>query len=98
MNIHLHHVIADITGVTGQKIGQSILNGEREPRSLASRIYTKKSGNNEISFDRRARLYQKTGVDLTRIDGINASTALTAMTEIGFSIADWKTERHLLLG
>jgi transposase len=35
MNIKLHHVIADITGVTGQAIIEAILSGHREPVQLA---------------------------------------------------------------
>lgn len=36
MNLPLHHVISDITGVTGMKIIRAIVNGERDPQILAS--------------------------------------------------------------
>lgn len=36
MNVQLHKVIADITGVTGIRILQAILDGERDPHKLAS--------------------------------------------------------------
>lgn len=36
MNIKLQHVIADITGKTGQAIISSILNGQRDPQKLAA--------------------------------------------------------------
>jgi len=36
MNIQLHHVISDITGVTGMKIIRAIIAGERNPKILAS--------------------------------------------------------------
>jgi transposase len=36
MNLLLHNVISDITGVTGRKIIQSILDGERDPIVLAA--------------------------------------------------------------
>jgi len=36
MNIQLHHVISDLTGVTGQAILQAILAGERNPLALAT--------------------------------------------------------------
>ena len=36
MNLQLHHVISDITGVTGMAIIDAILNGERDPQALAS--------------------------------------------------------------
>jgi len=36
MNVQLHHVISDLTGVTGQAILQAILAGERDPQTLAA--------------------------------------------------------------
>ena len=35
MNLLLHNVVSDITGVTGMKIIEAILAGERDPRVLA---------------------------------------------------------------
>ena len=35
MNLHLHHVLSDITGVTGMAIIKAILEGERDPEKLA---------------------------------------------------------------
>jgi transposase len=35
MNLQLHHVLADLTGKTGQRILDAILSGEREPEKLA---------------------------------------------------------------
>ena len=35
MNVQLHHVIADITGATGMRIIDAILNGVRDPSELA---------------------------------------------------------------
>jgi transposase len=35
MNVQLHHVVSDITGVTGMKIIRAILDGERTPANLA---------------------------------------------------------------
>jgi len=36
MNVQLHHVISDLTGVTGQAILNAILQGERDPQKLAA--------------------------------------------------------------
>jgi len=36
MNVQLHHVISDLTGVTGQAILTAILNGERDAQKLAA--------------------------------------------------------------
>lgn len=35
MNLHLHNVISDITGITGMKIIRSIVGGVRDPKALA---------------------------------------------------------------
>ena len=35
MNVQLHHVVTDITGVTGMQIIRAIIAGERDPRVLA---------------------------------------------------------------
>jgi transposase len=34
MNVHLHHVVSDINGVTGLRILDAILAGERDPKAL----------------------------------------------------------------
>jgi hypothetical protein len=36
MNLHLHHVISDIPGVTGRRIIRAIVAGERDPKTLAT--------------------------------------------------------------
>ena len=36
MNLQLHHVVSDITGVTGMRIIRAIVQGERDPAILAS--------------------------------------------------------------
>ena len=36
MNLQLHHVVSDITGVTGMRIIRAIVGGERDPDVLAA--------------------------------------------------------------
>ena len=36
MNLQLHHVVSDITGVTGMRIIRAIVDGERDPDVLAA--------------------------------------------------------------
>ena len=36
MNVHLQHVLADLTGATGMRIIRAILAGERDPHRLAA--------------------------------------------------------------
>jgi transposase len=165
MNIQLHKVITDITGVTGMKIIRAIVAGERDAVKLAGmkhtliksstetiakaltgeyrqehlfalkqaleiydvyqnkiaecdrqiEEYTKtfehkadandldsKSGKNnrtkrrknQPNFDLRTRLFEMTGVDLTQIDGIETMTAQTVISECGFDMSVFPTEKH----
>jgi transposase len=50
MNLHLHHVISDVTGVTGMRILRAIVAGERDPQTLAQyRDYRIKSSPETIA-------------------------------------------------
>jgi len=166
MNLNLDRVVTDITGVTGTRIINTILEGERDPYVLAnlrdkrckktvdeiaqaldghyreeqlfilkqalslfnfynqqikscdetleqyflliepsididakplkkSTKQTRHSPRNITCFNLRKELYRLTGVDLTRIDGINASTALKVISEIGIDMSQWKTSKRL---
>jgi transposase len=54
----------------------------------------KKPKGNAPRFDLGAELHRITGVDLTRIDGIDVLTAQTLLSEIGTDMHRWKTEAH----
>jgi len=45
-------------------------------------------------FDLRTELYRISGTDLTRIDGIDVSTAQTIISEIGLDMNRWPTEKQ----
>ena len=49
---------------------------------------------NAPKFDLRTRLYQMCGVDLTRIDGINVTTALAVLSEIGADMSKFPSDKH----
>jgi transposase len=49
---------------------------------------------NQAHFDLAASLYQVVGVDLTAIDGIDALTAQSIITEIGTDVSAWPTVKH----
>ena len=49
---------------------------------------------NAPRFDVRTHLYQMTGVDLTRIDGVDAYTALKVISEIGTDMTKWPSTKH----
>src|SRR5204863_8635349 len=67
---------------------------EHEQEPLKARRTRKKKHRNEPSFDCRSQAYRISGVDLTRIDGINESAALSLIAEIGVDMSPWKTEKH----
>ena len=48
---------------------------------------------NQPRFDLRAELVRRTGVDLTRIDGIDAMTAFTVISECGIDMTRFRSEK-----
>lgn len=161
MNVHLHKVVTDISGVTGMSIIRRIVEGERDPQALASlrrpgvkrteaEIAAALEGNyrpehvfalrqavtifdflrgqveecdgeietymatlapgkqapesprksrprprkNQPHFDLALELHRIAGVDLTRIEGIDALTAQTVITECGLDMSRFPTEKH----
>jgi transposase len=66
----------------------------RDGEALALRSRTRKRARTEPCFDARTLLHRMTGVDLTAIDAIDASTALTVIGEIGLDMSRWPTEKH----
>ena len=163
MNLLLHNVVSDITGVTGMRIIKAILDGERDSRVLAG--LRDKRGKNSIdtiskslegnyrhehlfslkqavdtfefyqgqitdcdreienllsgfdsatrslplqpsddtsskprriekTFNLQNELNRVSGVDLTKIDGIDSITALKVISEIGLDMDRWKSEKH----
>jgi transposase len=49
---------------------------------------------NAPKFDLRTRLFQMCGVDLTRIDGIDVTTALVVVSEIGTDMGRFPSDKH----
>jgi transposase len=166
MNVQLHKVLSDITGVTGMRIVRAIVAGERDPvvlarhrhplvkspeeeiaKALGGKFLTEQvfllgewlamydfthqrietcdrqieaymgtlkarpapsTGPGEVAspratrrknqphFDLRAELCRITGVDLTRIPGIDALTSQTLVSEIGVDVSAFATEKHFV--
>jgi len=144
MNLQLHHVVTDITGATGMRIIKAILDGERDPETLASMrdprcrnsqstIARSLKGNYRpehlfglqqavelyefyqtkiVDCDRRIldqlrsfddhagpgsvedALIRMSGTDLTSIDGIDTTTALKVLAEIGTDMSRFKSSKH----
>lgn len=163
MNLQLHKVISDITGVTGMAILRKIVAGERDPQTLAAlkdpriksstteiakaltgdyraehlfvlqqelalyEIYQQqilagdrqieqclwrfdsktsdspgprkgkkrnKPKGNDPQFDLRSHLFRISGVDFTRIDGLDALTVQTILSEVGLDSTRFPTVKH----
>jgi transposase len=62
---------------------------QTEPKSKRK----KKLQKHEYPFDLRSELIRMTGVDLTLIPSIGASTALTIVSEIGLDMSKWKSAK-----
>ena len=54
----------------------------------------KRNQKNAPRFDVQNQLYRMTGVDLTRIDGVDAYTALKVVSEVGTDMTKWPTAKH----
>ena len=167
MNLLLHNVVSDITGVTGMRIIKAILDGERDTKVLAG-MRDKRCKNNvetiakslegnyrnehlfslmqavesfeffqaqiakcdskieallatfdakvvdnqpeppdtaggkssgtakgkASAFNLHDELIRVTGVDLTKINGIESATILKIISEIGIDMNRWKSEKH----
>jgi transposase len=158
MNLQLHKVITDITGLTGMRIIRAIVEGERDPLKLAemkdhriksdvkriakalegdyrpehlfslkqalelydtyrqkieacdreidkclARFNSKidsdqatgnRTNKNQPTFDLRSHLYRISGVDFTRIPGLDVLTAHTIISEVGLDPSKFPTEKH----
>ena len=49
---------------------------------------------NAPRFDVQSHLYRMTGVDLTRIDGVDSYTALKVISEVGTDMTKWPSAKH----
>lgn len=163
MNLHLHKVISDVTGLTGMKIIKAIVAGEQDPQVLASlkdpriksstadiskaltgdyrcehlfvlqqeltlyevyqqqitavdaqiekclasfepktllqppttgRKRRKKPTANHPTFDLHNYLYRMAGVDFTLINGLDALTVQTILSEVGLDPKRFPTVKH----
>ena len=54
----------------------------------------KRNQKNAPRFDVQGQLYRMTGVDLTRIDGVDGFTALKVISEVGTDMTKWPSAKH----
>jgi hypothetical protein len=64
--------------------------GPRQPHTKRRR----KAGSHTPQFDLGRELQRISGVDLTRIDGIDVSVAQTVISEVGLDLSRWQDEHH----
>lgn len=72
---------------------------EKFPNRAAEKKFTKKPRKrgrkkNDVQFDARSSLFEAFGVDLTLIEGIDVSTALVILGEIGVDVSRFPSEKH----
>jgi hypothetical protein len=65
-----------------------------QPGTPAPESYKTKRSKNSPSFDLSQALYGMTGVDLTQVDGLEALSVQTILTEIGTDMSRWPTVKH----
>jgi len=69
---------------------QALQTTEAEPAKGKKRSKAR----NAPKFDLRARLFKMCGVDLTRIDGIDVTTALVVVSEVGADMSKFPDDKH----
>lgn len=74
---------------------------ERELRQLDKKTMVQKAQRsstkrrkNQLRFDGKTILHELAGTDLTAIDGLEASTVLTILSETGTDLSPWKSGKH----
>jgi transposase len=82
---------ADKVADTAPDVEPSPTTGQ-EKRSSPKR--RRKAGSHAPQFDLGRELHRISGVDLTRIDGVDVGVAQTVISEVGFDMTRWKTEAH----
>jgi transposase len=65
--------------------------GDQPP---STRRQSPKPNRNALHFDAKSQLLRITGVDLTRIDGLDGHTVLKVISEIGTDMCRWPSVKH----
>jgi transposase len=84
--------LADKAADTPRHTEPSSTTAHRDTRSRIKR--RRKAGSHTPPFDLGRELHRISGVDLTRIDGIDVGVAQTVISEVGVDMTRWKTEAH----
>jgi transposase len=81
------------------KVPDTALDGELSPTTPRAKLRSgpkrrRKAGSHAPQFDLGRELHRISGVDLTRIDGIDVGVTQTVLSEVGLDMTRWKTEAH----
>jgi transposase len=79
-----------------QEIGNHIhsLETKAEQGQLKPSRRPKTKRRNQLAFNVREEAFRISGVDLTEIDSISESAALSLLAEVGIDMGPWPTEKH----
>jgi transposase len=69
---------------------------QRDGRRLNAQTRKRGRKPNQPTFDVRSALHRFSGVDLTVIEGIDQTTALVILSEIGRDMSKWPTVKHFV--
>lgn len=91
-----HEQIAQLDAALQRTTGNmaSVQNSEDQTSTTAPKRRDGKRRKNQCHFDLAAEAYRIAGVDLTQIEGIDALTAFTVITEQGVDMSRFSTERR----
>jgi transposase len=80
------------------KVADTLSDAEPQPPSRETRRAgpkrRRKAGSHAPQFDLGRELHRISGVDLTRIDGIDVGVAQTMISEVGLDMSRWEDEDH----
>jgi hypothetical protein len=83
----------------GDKVAEPAADDEPSPTTPRKGLRSgpkrrRKAGSHAPQFDLGRELHRISGVDLTRIDGIDVGVAQTVISEVGLDMTRWNTEAH----
>lgn len=87
---HIRQQMSDID----DEIEKTLMTFDCQTQETCKKRKRSKPKQNEVHFDLSNYLYQITGVDLTKVYGIDSLTGLTIISEIGVDLSPWRTSRH----
>ena len=81
------------------KAADTFTEGEQSPATAQTKLRSgpkrrRKAGSHAPQFDLSRELHRISGVDLTRIDGIDVGVAQTLISEVGLDMSRWPDEHH----